>query len=214
MSDIKLFNQTSKATKKILNEIEHSYKFIEKNEIFMFRGEEIDGLILLISGKLGAFMSKDNGDVHKIETLTDNSIVASAFIFGNNNFLPVDLIAESKCKILKINRKNLLKLFTNHNDILVDFLDEISTKTQFLTHKIWKSINNKTIKEKVVDFINEHRTNDLFILPISIKELSEKFNTTRPSLSRVLKEMIENEEIKKIDKGKYLLLSKFFLLAK
>ena len=37
-------------------------------------------------------MLKDNGDVQKIENLSNGDIIGSAFIFGKDNNLPVDLI--------------------------------------------------------------------------------------------------------------------------
>lgn len=210
MNKIKFFNnRTDLEIKQILNQIKHRYKKIKKDEFFMFRGEKINGLIILINGKLGAFMPKPNGEIHKIETLKSGDIIASAFIFGKNNTLPVDLVSETDCELLEISRDNLLKLFEKNTDILTNFLNEISTKTQFLSNKVWKSVNNRTIREKLIDFILENKKEETFTLTLSIKELAEQLNTTRPSLSRVIKSMLENKELEKIDKKRFKILANF-----
>ncbi len=202
-----LRNKTIEELESIFNNIKYKGRKVKKNEYLMFRGQEINGLMILTSGKLGAFMPKENGEIHKIETLTEGNIIASAFIFGENNVIPVDLIAEMECQILEIDRENLLKIFEYDRDILVNFLNDISDKTQFLSNKIWKSINNRTIKDKLKDYILENRKDNTFQIPCSIKELAERFNTTRPSLSRVIREMIERGDIEKIGKNRFKILN-------
>ena len=52
----------------------------------------------------------------------------------------------------------------------------------------------------------------IIIFNNSIKELSEYFNVSRPSLSRVIKNIIEEGVIERIEKGKYKILSREKLL--
>lgn len=205
----KIFSKTrifegknEKEIKKILEKIVVIKKKIKKQEFFMLRGDKVIGLMLVIDGKLGALMPKENGEIHKIETFTNGDIVASAFVFSKNNNIPVDLLAEEKSEVVIIDKMELLKLFKENTDILVNFLNEISSKTQFLTTKIWKYINNRTIEEKMRDYIFENSENGVFEIK-SITELAEIFNTTRPSLSRVLKKMITKKIIEKTGRNKF-----------
>ncbi|MGL5568964.1 MAG: Crp/Fnr family transcriptional regulator [Cetobacterium sp.] len=188
---------------KIFDSIPYNINKFEKNDIVLFRGDCLDGALIIIEGSLSAEMLKDNGDIQKIENLFEGDIIASAFIFGQKNIIPVDLIALSSLKILHLNKKNLLKIFKIEEKILVNFLNEISDKTQFLSNKIWRSFNKKTIKDKMLDYISENKVGNIFEFQQTVKELSELFGVSRPSLSRVISELIEEQFLKKISRKKY-----------
>ncbi|MGL5088968.1 MAG: Crp/Fnr family transcriptional regulator [Cetobacterium sp.] len=175
----------------LLQSIDYKKKEFEKSDSILFRGDKLDGIFIVLEGTLSAEMLKNNGDIQKIENLSQGDIIASAFIFGEKNNIPVDLIALEKCCLLHINRKNLLKVFKTEEKILINFLDEISDKTQFLSNKVWKNFNTKTIKEKILDYISENTIENKVVFKHSIKELSELFGVSRPSLSRVISEFIE-----------------------
>src|SRR3712207_7104288 len=63
----------------------------EKGEAIFFRGEEVKGLHILSKGIAVAEMLKENGDVNQIEEMKGETFLASAFIFGENPYYPVDL---------------------------------------------------------------------------------------------------------------------------
>lgn len=193
-----------KELEEMFQKLKYELKEFKKNDIVFFRDEKIDGLITVIKGLLSAEMLKDNGDVHKIENLSEGDIIGSAFIFGENNNLPVDLIALEDGQFLHIDKKNLLYAFNSNEKFLVNFLNEISDKTQFLSNKVWKSFNNKTIKEKVADYIFENTRDDKVVFKHSIRELAEIFGVSRPSLSRVIGELVENKVLKRDGRNKFV----------
>ena len=153
-------------------------------------------------------MLKDDGNVKKIEELERGKIIASAFIFGDVNKFPVDLVAKSQVKILFIEKNEVIELLKMNSKILKVFLDEISNKAQFLSKNLWESLSNKTINQKLVEYILKNEKDGVFIFDRSIKDLAEYFNVSRPSLSRVIKKFIEDKVIEKLEKGKYKILSK------
>lgn len=189
--------------RKILEEIDYKFIQLKKEEILFFRGDSLESLNIILDGTLSAEMLKDNGEIKKIEDLKEGEMIASAFIFGDSNILPVDLRALSDSLILRIEKKELLKIFSKNERVLKSFLDEISNKTQFLTKKIWKSFVVKTIKEKLDDYIEENTKGDIVFFKKSIKELAELFSVSRPSLSRVIGNYISEGKLEKIGKNKY-----------
>ena len=190
---------------KLFQKIKCEIKQFKKNDIIFFRDEKVDGLFIVIKGLLSAEMLKDNGDVQKIENLSNGDIIGSAFIFGKDNNLPVDLIVLEEGELLHIDKKNLLKGFNINEKFLINFLNEISDKTQFLSNKVWKNFNNKTIKEKMLDYILENTQSNKVIFKHSINELAELFGVSRPSLSRVISEFVEDEILKRDGKNKFIL---------
>ncbi len=189
----------------LFGKIKYEIKKFKKNDVVFFRDEKVDGLFIVIMGLLSAEMLKSNGDVQKIENLSNGDIIGSAFIFGEDNNLPVDLIVLEEGMLLHIDKNNLLQAFNTNEKFLINFLDEISDKTQFLSNKVWKSFNNKTIKEKVLNYILENTQSNKVIFKHSIKELAELFGVSRPSLSRVISEFVEDEILKRDGKNKFIL---------
>nr|WP_307775392.1 Crp/Fnr family transcriptional regulator [uncultured Cetobacterium sp.] len=209
LNEIKLFDGIEKKDKeKLIDKFKIEKIFYKKGEVIFFRNDDLDGMTIIISGKAGAEMLKESGEVKKIEDLFAGDIIASAFIFGDQNFIPVDLVAITDVEVLHINKKNLINLFSDNKKILENFLNDISNKTQFLSKKIWKSFNTKTIKEKIDDYILENSVGEYVEFKHSIKELSEIFEVTRPSLSRVIGEYIEKNRLEKIGRNKYKILDK------
>lgn len=185
-----------------------NYKVLnyEKGEYVAFRGDIIDGIYINLDGVLVAEMLKDNGNVKKIEELKKGKIIASAFIFGDKNKFPVDLVAKSKVQVLFIEKEEVITLLKSDSKVLKIFLDEISNKAQFLSKNLWESLSNKTINQKLAEYIIKKEKDGIFSFDKSIKELAEYFNVSRPSLSRVIKNFIENGIIEKLEKGKYKIL--------
>lgn len=186
------------------------YKIIEykKDEYIAFRGDNICGVYINLKGNLVAEMLKNDGNVRKIEELKTGKVIASAFIFGEITRFPVDLVAKTDVEVLFVEKEEVIKLLKNNSKVLTNFLDEISNKAQFLSKNLWESLSNKTINQKLVEFILSNEKDNIFLLKQSVKELAEYFNVSRPSLSRVIKFFIEDGIIEKLEKGKYRILSR------
>ena len=180
----------------------------QKDEYVAFRGDDIDGIYINLQGLLVAEMLKDDGNIKRIEELEKGKILAAAFIFGNFNKFPVDLVTKSPVKVLFIEKNEVVKLMRANAKILKIFLDEISNKAQFLSKNLWESLSNKTINQKLGEYMLKNEKDGISAFDKSVKELSEYFNVSRPSLSRVIKKFIEDGLIERVEKGKYKIISK------
>lgn len=187
-------------------DIKYEVKVYECNENVAFRGDEIKGLYANLEGILVTEMLKESGEVKKIEELGSYSLIATAFIFGKMNRFPVDLMSKTTTTIFFIEKKELIKLMKKDDRIMEKFLNDISSKAQFLSNHLWNNFANKTIGEKLGKYILENSSNGIFYQKVSVKELAEYFNVSRPSLSRVIKVFLEENILEKIEKGKYKIL--------
>ena len=205
-----VFNNIDEDTiKDILEKIKYEIKKYSPNESIAFRGDEVKGLYIILKGTLITEMLTEEGNVIKIEELVPSDVIASAFIFGKKNSFPVDLAAKDEAEILYVERKEFLKLLFSQEKILENFLNEISNKTQLLTSKIWNSFNNKTIKKKFCDYVKKNQKNNLFSIQ-NLGALAEFFGVERPSLSRVLSELVKDEKLERIGRNKYKILDEEF----
>ena len=195
--------------KDILEKTKYEIKKYSPNESIAFRGDGVKGLYIILKGTLITEMLTEEGNIIKIEELVPSDVIASAFIFGKNNSFPVDLTAKDVAEIFFVERKEFLKLLFSQEKILENFLNEISNKTQLLTSKIWNSFNNKTIKKKFCDYVKRNQKNNLFSIQ-NLGALAEFFGVERPSLSRVLSELVKDEKLERIGRNKYKILDREF----
>ena len=201
-----VFNDLDEDTiKDILEKTKYEIKKYSLDEPIAFRGDEVKGLYIILKGTLITEMLTEEGNIIKIEELVPSDVIASAFIFGKNNSFPVDLSAKDETEILFVERKEFLKLLFSQEKILENFLNEISNKTQLLTSKIWNSFNNKTIKKKFCDYVKRNQKNNEFFIG-NLGALAEFFGVERPSLSRVLSELVKDEKLERIGRNKYRIL--------
>ena len=205
-----VFNNIDEETiKNILEKTRYEIKNYSPNESIAFRGDEVKGLYIILKGTLITEMLTEEGNVIKIEELVPSDVIASAFIFGKKNSFPVDLAAKDEAEILYVERKEFLKLLFSQEKILENFLNEISNKTQLLTSKIWNSFNNKTIKKKFCDYVKKNQKDNLFSIQ-NLGALAEFLGVERPSLSRVLSDLVNDEKLERIGRNKYKILDEEF----
>ena len=205
-----VFNDLDEDTiKDILEKTKYEIKKYSLDEPIAFRGDEVKGLYIILKGTLITEMLTEEGNIIKIEELVPSDVIASAFIFGKNNSFPVDLSAKDEAEILFVERKEFLKLLFSQEQILENFLNEISNKTQLLTTKIWNNFNNKTIKKKFCNYVNRKQEKDEFVIE-NLGALAEFFGVERPSLSRVLSDLVKDEKLERIGRNRYKILDKEF----
>ena len=155
-------------------------------------GEPVNSLMVILNGVVKGEMVDFAGRVIKIEDIPAPGALASAFIFGNKNKFPVNVITISDTELLIIDKPEFLKLLKTEVKILVNFLDMISNRSQFLSEKI-KFLNFKTIKVKLAQYILQKAGKDRISVTFDMtqNDLSDYFGVARPSVARTLGEMEE-----------------------
>lgn len=201
--------------KALLIELKYKIKKFDKNEIIAFRGQEIEDLIIVAQGDVYTEMQKLNGDSIVVDRLSEGDVLAGAFIFGKDNRFPVDVITGSNSELIYISKNEVIKMFQLNEKLLQNYLGVISNKTQFLSKKIWFSFTNKSINNKLIAYLlNNMNRNNHILLQNSMKEIAQMFGVARPSLSRVLKEFIDEGVVIRKEKNLLEIPSKDILLQK
>ena len=198
--------------KTILSVLPHRIKKYQSGILISQSGEPVNSLMIVISGAVKGEMIDFAGKIIKIEVIPAPGALASAFMFGARNRFPVNVITISDTELLVIDKSDFLKLLMNNDKILVNFLDMISNRSQFLSEKI-KFLNFKTIKGKLAQYILKlagDQKNGIK-LDRTQNDLADYFGVARPSIARVLKEM-EEEGFIKVNGKKILIIDKRGLL--
>lgn len=177
---------------KIFSRTKFQVKKFKANSMVSASGEPVNSLIIVMNGIVKGEMVDYAGRVIKIEDIQAPGAIASAFMFGNKNRFPVNVISITDTELLIIEKPEFLKLLKSEDKILVNFLDMISNRSQFLSEKI-KYLNFKTIKAKLAQYILQKagKEGTVVILDKKQNELAEFFGVARPSVARAIHEMEE-----------------------
>ena len=202
-----------KELEELLSKVPFSVKSFSKGQTIAQREEEVRNLCIVLEGVVKGEMVDFSGKILKIEEIQAPRPIAHAFIFGEKNRFPVDVVAVNDVKILFISKPDMVRLLQINKVILNNYLNAISNRAQFLTNKLW-FLSFKTIKEKVAHYLlnlSKSETRTSIVLPKSHQELAEFFGVARPSLARVFGEMqdegiitINRREVAIVDKQKLI----------
>ncbi|MFW5755468.1 MAG: Crp/Fnr family transcriptional regulator [Tangfeifania sp.] len=199
---------SEKRTEKLLTNIHSQLKSYSKNDVVAIAGQEIAHLYIILAGSVRGEMIDYSGKTIKIEDIEAPRPLATAFLFGSENKFPVTVTANDDVEIMAIPISEFLKLLQMDVDILQNYLNSISSRTQFLSQKL-HFLTFKTIKEKVAHFLLQ-KAGDRFHsveLKNTQQQLADLFGVTRPSLARVMAEM-QREKLIIIEKKTVTLLNK------
>lgn len=209
LSDSILFKGLSEwDIENLFNKINFQIKRYKPKDIIALSGEECNYLMIVLKGYVKGEMIDYSGKTIKIEDVYAPKPIAIAFIFGKNNKFPVTVEAVKDTELLVIHKSEFLKLLQTNVRILNNFLNAISSRSQFLSNKI-KFFSFTTIKNKFAQYILELAKDDLYIVELkqTQQQLSELFGVTRPSFARTIREM-QKEGLIKIEKKQVEILNR------
>jgi len=154
-------------------------------------GDEVRFLLIVLQGSVKGEMIDYTGKVIKIEDIAPPRPLAPAFMFGSRNRYPVNITSGEDTKVLSIPRDGFLLMLQESEKVLVNFINIISSRGQFLSNKI-KFLSFTTIKGKLAQYLLDlsvQSSSNSFQLPHSQSQLSELFGVARPSIGRAIGEM-------------------------
>jgi CRP-like cAMP-binding protein len=183
-------------------------KSYPKNFLVASAGERLTHLLILQKGSVKGEMMNYSGKTLKIEDIDAPRPLASAFLFGNKNVYPVTVTTNTETEIVYIPVQEFLKLMQMEAQILLNYLNAISSRTQFLSNKL-HFLSFRSIKGKIAHFLLQESGNlyKSIELKQTQQQLADMFGVTRPSLARVLGEM-QREGIIRIERRVIHLLDK------
>ncbi len=179
----------------LLESVHYQIKRFKKGDLIAQHSDSCEYLMVIIKGSVMGEMLDAAGKSIKIEDVMAPYPIASAFLFGNNKF-PVNVTANNDVEIFYLSRELVVKLFQRNRTFLMNYLNAISNRSQFLARKLM-FLNFKSIKGKIANYlINNCKPNsNKVIFPKSQTEMAKFFGVARPSFSRSLKELAQEEVI-------------------
>jgi len=175
---------------KLISMVPYRIRKFSYGSLIAQSNETVNCLMIVLTGTVKGEMTDETGRVIKIEDIPAPGALAAAFIFGNRNRFPVNVVSVTGCEILCIDKSDFLKLLMTNDVVLVNFLNMISSRSQFLSEKI-RFLSFRTIRGKLAQLILQSASPDKVevVLSRTRNELAEFFGVARPSVSRAFGEL-------------------------
>ena len=190
----------------LLLNLEGQIKEYEKNTIICNEGDTCNNIYLLIEGEAKIYTYSFEENLYLIKSIKEKDVFAIQLVFATNNKFLGNIIASKKSKIKIISKNTFINACTKNSDLLTQYLNHSANNYLKLQNRL-KILSQKSIREKILFLLEqktEHKNNNKIYIK-SKNELAEYLNIPRPSLSRELIKL-QNENIIKFDKHYITLL--------
>ncbi|TAJ12440.1 Crp/Fnr family transcriptional regulator [Marinilabiliaceae bacterium JC017] len=174
----------------LLRQVLYKLKNYSAGQMIAQSGEECKSLQIVLSGSVKGEMVDFSGKTIKIEDVVSPRSLAVAFLFGKNNYYPVNIVANADVEIFSLPKTSVVKLLQLNEAFLTNYMNTISSKAQFLSDKI-RFLSFHSLRGKLVHYILQlsRGLDGEVILPNSQDELASMFGVARPSVGRMLREL-------------------------
>lgn len=182
----------------ILEKYPSRFSSYSKGDFIAMQNSVCRSLYVLCEGSVYARMISDEGREFTLDTLSAPDVLASAFLFGTENILPITMIAHSDCKLWIINKACVLSLIEQDRAILHNFLAVLSDHSLFLSRKL-EQFALQTLSSRLIGYLENNG---------SIQNLQQTafiLGVTRPSLSRAIAQLVRQGTVRK-ESGGYVLV--------
>lgn len=181
----------------LFSDINFTVKSFKKNEVIFSPHMRADTLGIVLKGSIDVQKIFASGKSVVVSRRFEYELIADAAIFAKIDYYPSTITACEDSLIFLINKDSLIKLFSRDENIMTKFLESVSTRVLNLNTSI-EILSINSVPGKIAYFLLEERENqnsDTIKLKFPKKTWAEHLNVSRPTLSRELRKMEEDNII-------------------
>ena len=157
-------------------------------------GDPCRALMVLIEGQAEARMTGEEGREVLVDHLKAPMLLAPAFLFATPNIVPVEVNAMTDCVVWHFNREAFLGFMQHEPTVLRAFLEVLSQRGHFLSGKM-RTFAVNGLRNRILEYLDANGS------ITSVADVAQQLGATRPSLSRVLSDMLDEGVITKDTRG-------------
>lgn len=157
-------------------------------------GDPCRALMALVEGQAESRMSGEEGREVLVDRLKAPMLLAPAFLFATPNIVPVEVNAITDCVVWHINREAFFEFLQQEPTVLRAFLEVLSQRGHFLSGKM-RTFAVNGLRNRILEYLEANGS------ITSVADVAQQLGATRPSLSRVLSDMLDEGLVIKDEKG-------------
>ena len=178
----------------VLGKSSSRFASYRKGNFIAMQNSVCRSLYLLCEGSVYAQMVSEEGREFTLDTLSAPDVLASAFLFGTENILPVTIIANSDCELWVVSKECIRSLIEQDTTVLHNFLTVLSDHSLFLSRKL-EQFALQTLSSRLLGFLEKDGVIQ------NLQETAFILGVTRPSLSRAISQLVRQGVIRKTEEG-------------
>lgn len=178
----------------IFDKASSRFSTYRKGDFIAMQNSVCRSLFMLCEGSVYIQMTSEEGREVILDNLSAPDTLASAFLFGTENVLPVSIVASSDCQVWIISRESVRSLVEADKAILNNFLAILSDHSFFLSRKL-EQFALQTLSSRLIGYLKNNNSIH------NLQETAFILGVTRPSLSRTISQMVRQGVIRKDDDG-------------
>ncbi|MBP2028206.1 CRP-like cAMP-binding protein [Acetoanaerobium pronyense] len=192
----KIFKSISEEEiEKIIKEVPFRTVDYKKGEVLFWEGDKCTGIGIVLEGEVEIHKGAIMGKKITITQIKHGDMFGEAIVFSTTHEYPATVEALLDSKILFISKENILMMCSNHVQFVEKFMEVLSNKILILNNKL-SLLSLKSIRQKILFYIiKESKDKKNMSINITKQEFSEILGVERPSLSRELIKMKEENII-------------------
>jgi CRP-like cAMP-binding protein len=175
-------------------------KKYKQREIIVSFGQPFTGIGIIASGRIALTKEQYSGNRIIMGFLEEGNIFGEMIAFSDRRIWPVTVISQEDSTILYLPPDRITttcsNVCTSHTTLILNMLGILSNRAMMLNRKI-EHISAKGIRGKISSYLLDvlrERSGNTVIIPMKRHELADYLNIPRPSLSRELG-LMRDEEI-------------------
>ena len=178
----------------VLGKSSSRFASYRKGNFIAMQNSVCRSLYLLCEGSVYAQMVSEEGREFTLDTLSAPDVLASAFLFGTENILPVTIIANSDCELWIVSKESIRSLIEQDTAVLHNFLTVLSDHSLFLSRKL-EQFALQTLSSRLLGYLEKNNAVQ------NLQETAFILGVTRPSLSRAISQLVRQGVVRKEEAG-------------
>lgn len=179
-------NLTKKEILDLFKDSKYTIKNYNKEDIIALEGHSCNSIGLILDGGVDIKRFLPGDKIILMSSFSKGNLFGEVITFSDINIYPATVVSNSKTEVMFIDKYDFIDFCSNHKNILISFLNDITNKIVEL-NKTVKTISFVSIRQKIVSFLLDEYNlqNSNFIkMPKTKTKLAETLGVPRPSLSR------------------------------
>ena len=202
MLELPLFQGMSKTDmNKVLAHTRLGFENYSNGKTIVEEGAVCDSLYFLLKGNITVISKAFDNSYRITETLSAPDILQPECLFGFTQRFTKTFVSEGTCQMVKISKREIVKLSDEYQIFRINILNIISTESQRVSRLQWRT-PPKDIRSKIIHFVGSrciHPAGEK-TLYIKMEDLGHLLSESRLNISRELN-MMADEKIIDLSRG-------------
>jgi CRP/FNR family transcriptional regulator, dissimilatory nitrate respiration regulator len=169
---------------------------VAKGQILFRKGEECRGFFIVVQGQIKLGIATPQGQEKVLELVTAGQSFGEAVMFMNRPY-PVFAEALTNSSLLEVAKQTVSRMLEEDSSFGRAMLAGLARRLHMLVNDV-ESYSVRSATQRVIGYLLQHVDQDapggqvLITLPVSKHVLASRLNLTPETLSRVLRELIDD----------------------